>query len=192
VVPQVATSTGFAWNITPLAVLARLQNPNSFFGDATATTGSITTVRVLAALIALGVVAATALILWRPRGHPRGRALEAAAVVAATPLVATLVWVPHLLLLLLPMLVLLQIGLDRGDRRLVGLVALSWVAIGPVQVLLLNIIHWGVPFWVFRPLPEFASLAVVAIWVACLVEVRRHDRLVTSPARVQTTVAATV
>jgi hypothetical protein len=179
VLPRVNSGTGFARNVAPMGALVRLfgPEPDSFFG---AGPGASPPVRALAAGVALIVIAITVVVLRRPRGDSDGRALEAAAVVAATPLVSTLVWPGHLVLLLIPMLVLTVIGLRQHDLRLLAVVAAAWVLIGPVQVLLLNIVHWGVPFWMYRALPEGALLGVLAIWVACLLTVRTHDRLQTA------------
>jgi hypothetical protein len=63
-----------------------------------------------------------------------------------------------------------------SDRLPVSAVSpLAHATVG--QVLLLNIVHWDAPFWVYRPLPEAALLGVLAICVACLLTVRTQDRL---------------
>ena len=123
--------------------------------------------------IALVALAITFWVLRRPSGEPTGRALEAAAVVAVGPLVASYSWGTHLVLLLLPMLVLIAWAVRRRDWMVLGLVALGWALIGPghnwFQLLLVSGYSNLV---VLRLMAEFGVVGITAIWVAALVAVR--------------------
>jgi hypothetical protein len=112
--------------------------------------------------------------LWRPRADRSSRALEAAAVVAVGPLVASYSWGTHLVLLLLPMLVLIAWAVRRRDWTVLCLVALGWALIGPghnwFQVLLVS----GYSnMTVLRLMAEFGVVGITAIWIASLVALRR-------------------
>jgi len=87
--------------------------------------------RIITALIALAALVVTFLVLRSPSRNVTGRSLEAAAVVAVTPLVASYSWGTHLVLLLLPMLVLIAWGLRQREWVVIALVALGWALIGP-------------------------------------------------------------
>ncbi|TMD26168.1 MAG: DUF2029 domain-containing protein, partial [Chloroflexi bacterium] len=103
VLPAVSAGTGFFENHSPGGTLARLFDPDTFL----TVRGSPAGARVLTVLIAVVVLLLTLAVL-RPRAtSAMGRALEAAAVVAATPLIASYSWGTHLVLLLLPMFVLI-------------------------------------------------------------------------------------
>jgi hypothetical protein len=125
-------------------------------------------------LIALAVLVVTFHVLRRPAVTPAGRSLEAAAMVAATPLIASYSWGTHLVLLLLPMFVLVSWAIRRRDWQVVALVACAWLLIGPVHKLLQVLLVSGYSdLLVLRVLAEFGVVGVAAIWVASLVAVRR-------------------
>jgi hypothetical protein len=149
-----------------------LLDPGTFLGAVRDTSPAA---RVITTAIALAALAITFWVLRRPRTSSSGRALEAAAVVAVGPLVASYSWGTHLVLLLLPMLVLTVWAVRRRDWMVLGLVALGWVLIGPghswFQLLLVsgysNIV-------VLRLMAEFGVAGITAIWIAGLVAVRRE------------------
>jgi hypothetical protein len=70
-------------------------------------------------------------VLRRPRTDRQDRALEAAAVVAVGPLVASYSWGTHLVLLLLPIVILVAWSISRSDWAVLGLVEAGWLLIGP-------------------------------------------------------------
>ncbi|HUZ85401.1 MAG TPA: glycosyltransferase 87 family protein [Candidatus Baltobacterales bacterium] len=178
VAPVLAAGTGLFENHSPGGTVARLLAPGTFFG---AVRDTPPLARVITAGISLVVVVITFWVLRRPRADRRGRALEAAAMVAAGPLVASYSWGTHLVLLLLPMFVLIAWSLPRRDWLVLGLVAASWLLIGPGHKLLQALLVSGYTnLLVLRLMAEFGVVGIIAIWVASLLAVRRErsaDRL---------------
>ena len=171
VAPVLAGGTGLFENHSPGGTVARLFDPGTFLGAVRDTSPAA---RVITTGIALVALAITFWILWRPRAERSGRTLEAAAVVAVGPLVASYSWGTHLVLLLLPMLVLIAWAVRRRDWTVLGLVALGWGLIGPghnwFQLLLVS----GYSnMTVLRLMAEFGVVGITAIWVASLVALRR-------------------
>jgi hypothetical protein len=171
VAPVLSAGTGLFENHSPGGTVMRLFDPATFLGAARDTPVAA---RVITLLIALGVLVVTFWVLRRPSAESSGRALEAAAIVAAGPLIASYSWGTHLVLLLLPMLVLVAWAVPRRDWVILGLVAAGWLLIGPAhnwfQTLLLsgysNLI-------VLRLMAEFGVVGITAVWVASLLAVRR-------------------
>lgn len=171
VLPVISSGTGLFENHSPGGTVARLFDPSSFLG---LSLEPPVTARVITVLIGLGALVITFSILGRPRRHRNGRALEAASLVAVSPIVVSYSWGTHLVLLLLPMFVLLIWAVERRDWGVIGLVGLSWVLIGPVHKLLQTLLVAGYSnLIVLRVLAEFGTVAVLALWIACLVAVRR-------------------
>lgn len=170
VLPAVSGGTGFFENHSPGGTITRLFEPETFF----AVRGSPPGARVLTLLLAVAVLAATFVVLRRPATSPMGRSLEAAAIVAATPLIASYSWGTHLVLLLLPMFVLIVWATPRRDWQVLGLVTSGWLLIGPAHKLLQALLVTGYSdLVVLRVMAEFGVVGVAAIWVACLVAVTR-------------------
>src|SRR5260370_13508268 len=84
VVPAIGAGTGFFENHSPGGTVARVLAPDTFFGY---TRGAPLAARIITTVIALAALLATFAVLRSPASTPIGRALEAAAVVAVTPLV---------------------------------------------------------------------------------------------------------
>ena len=172
VLPAVSQGTGFFENHSPGGTITRLFEPDSFLG---ASRGSPPVARDLTIALAIAVLAVTFMVLRRPAAGATGLALEAAAIVAATPLVATYSWGTHLVLLLLPMFVLTVWAVRRRDRLVLGLVALSWLLIGPGHKWFQTLLVSGYPnLFVLRLMAEFGVVAIGALWAANLVAVRRE------------------
>jgi hypothetical protein len=172
VLPAVSQGTGLFENHSPGGTLARLFQPDTFLG---AVRGSPPAARALTLVLAVAALMVTFVVLRSPVASRTGRALEAAAIVAATPLVATYSWGTHLVLLLLPMLVLLTWAVRRRDWLVVGLVAAAWLLIGPghkgLQVLLVS----GYSnLFVLRLMAEFGVVGILSVWMAAVVAVRRE------------------
>jgi hypothetical protein len=172
VLPAISSGTGLFENHSPGGTIARLFDPSTFFG---ATRGAPPAARVITAVIALAVLGVTFWVLGRPRTDGPGRALEAAAVVAVGPLVASYSWGTHLVLLLLPMAVLVAWSVRRRDWAVLGLVAAAWLLIGPghkgFQVLLAS----GYPnVLVLRVMAEFGVAGITCVWIASLLAIRRQ------------------
>jgi len=130
--------------------------------------------RVITTAIALVALAITFWVLRRPRGDRSGRALEAAAMVAVGPLVASYSWGTHLVLLLLPMLVLVAWAVRRRDWVVIGLVALGWALIGPGHNWFqLVLVSGRADIVELRLMAEFGVVGISAIWVAALIAVRQ-------------------
>ena len=120
------------------------------------------------------ILALTLWMLRSPARDPMGRALEAAAVVAVTPIVTSYSWGTHLVLLLLPMLVLIVWSVRRRDWTMLGLVALGDLLIGPGHHWLQTLLVSGYSnLLVLRLAAEFGVAGVMVIWVATLLAVRR-------------------
>ena len=172
VVPAIGAGTGFFENHSPGGTIARLLEPDTFLG---ATRGAPVAARIITTIIAIAALVVTFAVLRRSSATSTGRTLEAAAVVAVTPIVASYSWGTHLVLLLLPMLVLIAWAVRRSDWTVLGLVALGWALIGPghhaFQVLLVS---GYTNLVVLRLLAELGVIGIAAIWIASLLAVRRE------------------
>ena len=171
VAPVLSAGTGLFENHSPGGTVARLLDPGTFLGSVRDTS---LVARAITFLIALAVLAATFWVLRRPSRDRSIRGLEAAAIVAAGPLIASYSWGTHLVLLLPAMLVLLAWAIRRRDWVVVGLVSAGWLLIGPghnwFQTLLLS----GYSnLFVLRLMAEFGVVGITAVWVASLIAVRR-------------------
>jgi len=170
VLPSVSAGTGLFENHSPGGTITRLFDPNTFIS----VRGSPFAARVLTVLVAVAVLVVTFRVLRRPALTPVGRSLEAAAIVAATPLIASYSWGTHLVLLLLPMFVLVVWAMRRRDWPVLALVSCAWLLIGPVHKLMQALLVSGYSnLVVLRVLAEFGVVGIAAIWVASLVAVRR-------------------
>ena len=158
--------------------MARLFDPATFLGTARDTGPAA---RVITIVIALAVLAVTFWVLRRPSTGRSGRVLEAAAMVAAGPLIASYSWGTHLVLLLLPMVVLIEWAIRRRDWLVLTLVAAGWLLIGPAHNWFQTLLLSGYSnLLVLRLMAEFGVVGITAIWIASLVAVRRArsvDRL---------------
>jgi len=175
VLPAISAGTGLYENHSPGGTITRLFQPDTFLG---AVRGSPPTARA----ITLGIaVAALALTLWvlRPQAvAATGRALEAGAIVAVTPIVASYSWGTHLVLLLLPMLVLIAWGVRNLDWTVLGLVAAGYLFISPGHHWLQALLASGYSnLFVLRVMAEFGMVGIVAIWIASLLAVGRERNL---------------
>jgi len=166
VLPAVSAGTGFFENHSPGGTVTRLFDPNTFV----AVRGSPTPARIITTAIGLAVLVATLAALR----SSRSRSLEAAAIVAATPLIASYSWGTHLVLLLLPMFVLISWSIGRRDWLVLGLVAVTWMLVGPVHKLLQVLLVSGYPdLVVLRALAESGVVGITALWIATLIALRR-------------------
>lgn len=171
VAPVLAAGTGLFENHSPGGTVARLLDPGTFLGVVRDTSPAARVITTVIALAALGV---TFWALRRPRTDRSGRALEAAAVVAVGPLVASYSWGTHLVLLLLPMVLLIAWSVRRRDWAVLGLVAAGWLLIGPGHKWFQTLLVSGYPnMFVLRVMAEFGVVGVTCIWVASLVAIRR-------------------
>jgi hypothetical protein len=171
VAPVLSAGTGLFENHSPGGTVARLLNPDSFLG---ARGDTPLAARVITTVISLAALAMTFWVLGRPRRDRMDRALEAAAMVAAGPLIATYSWGTHLVLLLLPMFVLLVWAVPRRDWVVIGLVAAGWLLIGPGHKLMQTLLVSGYSnLIVLRLMAEFGVVAITLIWVASLLALRR-------------------
>jgi glycosyl transferase family 87 len=172
VVPAIGAGTGFFENHSPGGTVARLLAPDTFFGYAR---GAPLAARIITTVIALAALVVTFAILRSPSRTATGRGLEAAAVVAVTPIVASYSWGTHLVLLLLPMLVLIAWAVRRGDWTVLGLVALGWALIGPGHRTFQTLLVSGYSnLVVLRLMAEFGVAGIAAVWIASLLAVRRE------------------
>ena len=172
VAPLLTAGTGLFENHSPGGTVIRLFDPATFTG---ASRDTPVAARVITALMALAVLVATFWVLRRSSGKRAGRALEAAAVVAATPLIASYSWGTHLVLLLLPMFVVLDWAIRRRDWGAVALVAAGWLLIGPGHKALQALLLSGYSnLVVLRLMAEFGVVGISAIWVATLLAVLRE------------------
>jgi hypothetical protein len=165
IVPELNTGTGYAMDIAPVGALARLFHPASIYG---LVPGVDTTVRIIAAVVSATVLIMTAITLWSPRADRIGRALEASAVVAATPLIVAVVRPGHLLLLLLPMLVLGTFAVRERHLWLGVGVAASWILAGPAYLWYTNLYAEGIRGPLMAAGAEIALLGTVILWLTSL------------------------
>jgi Glycosyltransferase family 87 len=171
VVPAISAGTGFFENHSPGGTIARLLDPSTFLGP---TRGAPPVARVITAAMAIAALGVTFWVLGRPRTDRSGRSLEAAAIVAVGPLVASYSWGTHLVLLLLPMLVLIAWAVRRRDWMVLSLVAAGWLLIGPGHKLLQNLMVSGYSnLVVLRVMAEFGVVGITCVWIASLVAIRR-------------------
>ncbi len=186
VVPAISQGTGLFENHSPGGTIARLIEPDTFLG---AVRGVPLPARIITTAIALAAVVVTFWILRSPSRSQTGRGLEAAAVVAVTPLVASYSWGTHLVLLLLPMLVLVAWALPRRDWLVLGLIALGWMLIGPGHHLFQVLLVSGYSnLLVLRLMAEFGVVGIASIWIASLLAVRRERDQRTDLIRLTSTV----
>ena len=173
VLPAVSQGTGLYENHSPGGTITRLFAPATFVG---VVHGSPPAARVITLVISLTALAITFVVLRKPAAVRTGRVLEASAIVAVTPIVTSYSWGTHLVLLLLPILVLVWWSIRRRDWVVLGLLAVAYVLLGPghkgMQVLLVNGYSNLV---VLRLLAELGTGGVMAIWIACLLAVRRQQ-----------------
>ena len=178
VLPAISAGTGLFENHSPGGTITRLLQPDTFLG---AERGSPLLARLITVVIAISVLAITFVVLRSPASTWSGRGLEAGAIVAATPLVASYSWGTHLVLLLLPMLVLVAWSVRNHDWQVLALVAVGWILIGPghhwMQTLLVSG-YRNVP--VLRLMAEFGVVGITAIWIASLVALRREPVILPS------------
>jgi hypothetical protein len=90
-----------------------------------------------------------------------------AAAVAALPLLTTAFH--QLAFLVLPLLVLLRVGLGRGDHRLLAAAGGCWLLISPVHTAFLTAIATGFrQDLVLRVWAESQIVGILALWGGCL------------------------
>jgi len=172
VLPAISAGTGFYENHSPGGTVTRLVQPDTFFG---AVRGSPPAARVTTLVIALAALALTLWVLRRPADAATGRALEAAAIVAVTPLVASYSWGTHLVLLQLPLLILIAWGVRRQDWGVLGLVAAGYLMISPIHHELQVLLATGYSnLLVLRVLAESGVAGIALIWIAALLAVLRE------------------
>jgi hypothetical protein len=173
VLPAIGQGTGLYENHSPGGTITRLFAPDTFLGVAR---GSPPTARAITLAIALAAVAITVVALRSPARSEAGRALEAAAAVAVTPIVATYSWGTHLVLLLVPILVLVAWSVRRRDWTVLALVAAGYFMLGVGHNRMQTLLVSGYSdLLVLRLLAELGVLGVVAIWCAALLAVRREQ-----------------
>jgi len=191
VLPGFNTGTGFAMDVAPVATVARLFHPGSMYGYGS---GVDLTVRLLGYVIAGAVVLLTVLTVGSARSDRDGRALEAAAVVAATPLVLAVVRPGHLLLLLLPIAGLVIVGVRNHDWLSVGLVVAAWALMGPVYLAASNVLAAGIGLPWTRIGEESAVAGAVMLWAISLRVLRAQRALTlrTVPAPLPTTTGSSL
>ena len=174
VLPAISAGTGQFENHSPGGTITRLIEPDTFLGIVR---GSPPAARVVTLVIAVVALAVTFVVIKSPARNRTGRALEAAAIVAVTPIVTSYSWGTHLVLLLLPMFVLVWWSIRRRDWTVLSLVAVGFLLIGPghnrFQALLIS----GYSnLFVLRVLAEIGMVGILAVWTASLLALR-HERL---------------
>ena len=172
VLPAVSQGTGLYENHSPGGTITRIFAPDTFLG---VVRGSPPAARVITLVIALAALAITFAVLRSPAISGAGRALEAAAIVAVTPIVTTYSWGTHLVLLLLPILALVAWAVRRRDWTVLALVAAGYLLIGPGHNRMQTLLITGYSdMFVLRLLAELGVLGVLSIWIAALLAVRRE------------------
>jgi Glycosyltransferase family 87 len=172
VLPAINQGTGFFENHSPGGTVTRLFDPTTFLGP---TPGAPLPARIITIAIAIAALGVTFWVLGRPSHDRPGQVLEAAAIVAVGPLVASYSWGTHLVLLLLPMLVLVEWAVRRRDWTVLGLVAAGWLLIGPGHNWFQTLLVTGYSnLVVLRLMAEFGVVGITSVWVASLLAIRRQ------------------
>jgi len=172
VLPSISQGTGLYENHSPGGTITRLLEPDTFLG---VVHGSPPAARVITLLISLAALAVTFVVLRSPAASRSGRALEAAAVVAVTPIVTSYSWGTHLVLLLIPILVLVAWGVRRRDWTVLALVAAGYLLLGVGHNRMQTLLVTGYSnLLVLRLMAELGVLGILAIWIAALMAVRRE------------------
>lgn len=172
VLPQVSGGTGLYENQSPGGTITRLFEPSTFFGGVY---GSPPAAKVITAVIALLVLAVTLWVVHPAAPGASARSLEAAAIVAATPLITTYSWGTHLVLLLLPMLVVVAWAVRRQEWRVLALLALGYALVNFGHHLLQMLLVTGYSnVLVLRIIAESGVLGLLLIWLSALGAVRRE------------------
>lgn len=171
VLPAISAGTGQFENHSPGGTITRLIAPDTFLG---VVRGSPPAARIITLAVAVIALAITFIVIRSPAAGRSGRALEAAAIVAVSPIVTSYSWGTHLVLLLLPMFVLVEWSIRRRDWTVLAVVATGFLLIGPghnrFQALLIS----GYSnMTVLRILAEMGTVGVLAVWVASLLALRR-------------------
>ncbi|HYL08170.1 MAG TPA: glycosyltransferase family 87 protein [Candidatus Udaeobacter sp.] len=180
VLPAAGGGTGYAKNIAPIATLARLLHPQSM-GHPELGTGVGQFERAIAMLVAVAALALTAYCLGRSSRPAELWPIEAAAAVAAAPLLSTLLWPGQLTLLLLPFVVMIAFAVRAADWRMLTSIALAWALTGPIYLAFTNAYaagYYGLP--IMRPWAECALAGVVLLWAAVLIALRKYPSRATS------------
>ena len=163
VLPRLGSGTGFAWNVAPLGTMARIVDGRSALVGQTVIGPGVRLAALGMGLAVVGVSAA-AILHARRNGSARS-ALEAAVVLSAIPLVATIDWPAHLALELLPIVILLDWALHAERTAPAVAVLASWVVMGPIQAAL-----WtdGREQIRIEPFPEVVPAALWLLWLCAV------------------------
>lgn len=173
VAPAIGQGTGQFENHSPGGTIARLLQPDTFLGEVH---GTSVISRVLTLAVALVAIAITLAVMRSSAPTASCRALEAASVVALTPIVATYSWGTHLVLLLLPMLVLIVWGIRNRNWIVIALVGLAWILFGPAHGEMQELLLEGYrDLFVLRLMAEFGVIGVLAVWIASLLALRQEQ-----------------
>src|SRR5438477_2010035 len=172
VLPSISQGTGLYENHSPGGTITRLLEPDTFLG---VVHGSPPAARVITLVISLAALAVTFVVLRSPAASRNGLALEAAAVIAVTPIVTSYSWGTHLVLLLVPILVLVAWGVRRRDWTVLALVAAGYLLLGVGHNRMQTLLVTGYSnLLVLRLMAELGVLGILAIWIAALMAVRRE------------------
>ena len=172
VLPSISQGTGLYENHSPGGTITRLLEPDTFLG---VVHGSPPAARVITLVISLAALAVTFVVLRSPAASRNVRALEAAAVIAVTPIVTSYSWGTHLVLLLVPILVLVAWGVRRRDWTVLALVAAGYLLLGVGHNRMQTLLVTGYSnLLVLRLMAELGVLGILAIWIAALMAVRRE------------------
>ncbi len=183
VAPGLNTGTGSALNVAPIATVARLLHPGSMYGYET---GADAITRGIGYAITIVVVFLTIRALRSPLNDREGRVLEAAAIVAATPLALAIVRPGHLSLDLLPILVVGVTAVRAADWRGLTAVAVSWTLMGPVYLWCSNVLALGMGLPYSRLGAETAVLGALILWLSSLRALSRRAQLARTAAPIRT------
>ncbi|HEV2141301.1 MAG TPA: glycosyltransferase 87 family protein [Candidatus Dormibacteraeota bacterium] len=166
VAPSQAQGSGEVLNVAPFGTFNRLLHPETLFNSGG---GGGALVLALSAAFALAVIAFTARRLGAPRDDRSGRTLEVATGIAASPLVVTLTYAGQFMLLLIPIIVLLDVGIRTRSRGIVAAAAVSWLLMGPSYLALTNAMAAGVGVpLLYQVWANSAVSGAVLLWITCL------------------------
>ena len=186
VLPHLATGTGYRENQSLAGLAARLCDPSTAdHGGGAGWCGRL--VGLPPTLLVLGIIVAA---LRRPVRSP----LEFGLAMAALPLVSTVTWSFHLVILIFPIVLLVRGAFSPGARRLQGrLLLLAWLAfsVGPAAHYALFFIPLpALPGWLdalprlaARLLAESYLIGTLLVFACTWIALRREQQQVAVPTR---------
>ena len=168
VLPGMSAITGVPSNLAPAGTLDRLIHPGTIYADG----------QVVDPLLRAGIMAVSAAVVgmtaWRGLRGGSDRLAVGSLFLAAMPLISTLDWPAHLVVLLPSLLFLFVRGLRTGERSLVAAALTAWLLTGPGESLVWSLA--AQPGWYgqpgFRLAVELPAAGLWLLWFSSISAIR--------------------